>query len=73
VKRFKVSISPDAQRQILEQVLYISNDSIDNALAWEQRVRAAMNAIGDSPGHTIDEDASGRAGETIRKIAFEKT
>jgi plasmid stabilization system protein ParE len=73
MKRFTVRVSPDAQEQILEQVFYIARDSVDNALAWEVRVRAAMNSIGDAPGHAVDEDASRRAGETIREFVFERT
>lgn len=54
-------------------MLYIAQDSIDNALAWEDRLRAAVNAIGRIPGQTIDEDASSRLGETIHKSVFEGT
>jgi plasmid stabilization system protein ParE len=54
-------------------VLYIADDSIDNALAWEVRLRAAINGIGDLPGHAIDEEASDRLGEVIRKVVFEGT
>jgi hypothetical protein len=34
VKRFKVIIPPFVQEQIRAQVLYIAQDSIDNALEW---------------------------------------
>jgi plasmid stabilization system protein ParE len=73
MKRMKVSIPPEVQKQILEQVLYIATDSIKNALAWEDRVRATINSIGELPPHAVDEDASRRVGETIRKVVFEKT
>jgi plasmid stabilization system protein ParE len=73
VKRLKVIIAPVVREQIRSQVLYIAQDSIDNALAWEDRLRAVMNSIGDMPGHAIDEDASDRLGEPIRKKVFEGT
>jgi plasmid stabilization system protein ParE len=73
VKRLKVNVPLDVQQQILEQMFYISQHSIDNALAWENRVRAAIEAIGEVPGHPVDEEASRRAGETIRKVVFERT
>lgn len=73
MKRFAVIVPPDVEQQILEYVLHIAHDSIDNALAWEDRVRAAMKAIGQTPGHAIDEDATVRAGVTIHKVVFEKT
>jgi plasmid stabilization system protein ParE len=63
VKRLTVIIPPSVQQQITAQVLYIAQDSINNALAWEDRLRAAIDAIGKIPGQTIDEDASGRLGE----------
>jgi plasmid stabilization system protein ParE len=73
VKRLEVEISPHVEQQILEHVLYIARDSIDYAIAWERRLRAAIDAIGDLPGHAIDEVASLRAGGAIRKIVFERT
>jgi plasmid stabilization system protein ParE len=73
VNRLTVKVSEAAKLQIREQVLYIARDSIDNALAWEDRVRAAMNALGDFSGHAIDEDASARVGEIVQKVVFERT
>lgn len=71
--RYAVIVPPDVKRQIRAQVLYIARDSIDNALAWEDRVRDAMSALGDFHGHAIDEDASRRARQTLRKTVFERT
>ena len=65
-------IPPIVQEQIRDQIRYIAQDSIHNALAWEDRLRRAIE-IGDMPGHAIDEDASDRLGFTIRKCVFEKT
>jgi plasmid stabilization system protein ParE len=73
VKRLTVLIPPIVQEQIRAQVFYIAQDSIDNALAWEDRLRAAIDAIGKAPGHAIDEDASGRLGYVIQKYVFERT
>jgi plasmid stabilization system protein ParE len=74
VKRLTVFIAPTAEDQIIAQVLHIAADSIDNALAWEQRLRRALENIGDVPsGHPIDEDASDRLGHTVRKAVFEQT
>jgi plasmid stabilization system protein ParE len=73
VKRFQVIIPPFVQEQIRAQVLYIANDSIDNALEWEDRLRAAINGIGSMRGHAIDEAASGRLSVKIRKLVFEGT
>jgi plasmid stabilization system protein ParE len=73
VRRLDVVIPQDVQQQILDQVDYIACDSVDNALAWEDRLRRAINRIGDSPGHVVDAGASRRVGETIHKLVFEKT
>ncbi len=61
------------KNQVLDQVLYIAEDSLGNALAWEARLRDAMNVIGDAPNHAVDEDASDRVGEALRKVVFEGT
>jgi plasmid stabilization system protein ParE len=74
VKQYRVIIPPVVQGQIRAQVLYIATDSIDAALAWEDRLHAAINAIGELPGsHAIDEDASARIGVTVHKMVFERT
>jgi plasmid stabilization system protein ParE len=73
VKRLPVIIPPDVKQQIREQMLYIAQDSIDNALRWEDRLLTAINAIGDMPGHAVDDDASGRLGQNLRKLVFEGT
>jgi plasmid stabilization system protein ParE len=48
-------------------------DSIDNALAWEQRLLAALNALGDLHVNSIDQMASERVGKPVRKAVFERT
>lgn len=73
MKRLPVIIPPKVRDQIREQMLYIARDSIDRALAWKDRVQAAILAIGTMPGHAIDEDAADRIGETLRKLVSEGT
>jgi plasmid stabilization system protein ParE len=74
VKTFRVIIPPIVQEQIRSQVLYIARDSIDNALAWEDRLRTEIMRIGSVPtGYPVDEAATGRLGEEVRKMVFEKT
>lgn len=73
MKHLNVLIPPMVQEQIRSQVFYIARDSIDNALAWEDRLLAAISALGSTPGYTIDEEASRRLGEIIHKYVFEKT
>src|SRR5262249_22601396 len=71
--QFRVKITQLAEEQIRGQVIYIAQDSIDNALRWEDRLRQAIHEIGAMPGHAIDEDASARVGEPVRKFVFERT
>lgn len=74
MKKYRVIISPDVEEQIRAQVLYIARDSIDNALAWEDRLRAQILRLGSLPtGFAIDEGTSARLGEEIHKMVFEKT
>jgi plasmid stabilization system protein ParE len=74
MKSYSVVIPPRVKAEIHEQILYIARDSIDNALAWEDRLEAAILSLRRLPGaHPIDPDVSGRAGYEIRKLVFEKT
>jgi plasmid stabilization system protein ParE len=73
VKRLKVSLSDDVKMQIREQVLYIASDSVDNALAWEDRLRAAINGLAAFSGHPIDENATPRVNAVVHKMVFERT
>ncbi len=73
MKRLTIIIAPNVQEQITDQVLHIAQDSIDNALAWEDRLRVAIEGIGEMPGYAIDEDASDRLGYQVRKNIFEDT
>jgi plasmid stabilization system protein ParE len=73
MKRFKVIIAPVALDQIHEQVRYIARDSVDNALAWEDRVLAAIESLKDYHGHAVDENAAERVGGMTRRMVFEKT
>ena len=73
MRRLTVSIPPTVQDQITVQVLHIAQDSIDNALAWEERLRGPMEKLGEVPGYAVDEDASDRLGYEVRKLTFEGT
>ena len=72
MKRYTVRIPQLVQDQILEQVLYIANGSIPKR-EMGTTPRDAINSIGHLPGHAVDEEASARAGEKIRKLVFERT
>jgi plasmid stabilization system protein ParE len=68
-----VSTPSEVREQIREQVLYIARDSIDHALAWEDRLAAAIEGLADFHGHTIDQDASARLGYPVQRLLFEGT
>jgi len=73
VKRLQVQITDTTLTKIREQVHFIARDSIENALAWEDRLLAAIEGLGDFHGHAIDEDARARIGGTTHKLVFENT
>ena len=73
MKRYRVIIPPSVERQILEHLLYIARDSVDHALTWERRLRAAIAHLADGPGFAIDPRASARMGEPIHRYVFERT
>jgi plasmid stabilization system protein ParE len=73
VKRLKVQITDSTLAKISEQVHFIASDSIENALAWEDRLLIAIESLGDFHGHAIDENATDRIGGTLRKLVFENT
>ena len=52
---------------------YIAQDSIDNALAWEDRVMAALAGLADFHGHALDADTRDRLGYPVHKLVFERT
>jgi plasmid stabilization system protein ParE len=58
---------------IREQVRYIAERSVVNALAWESRLDAAIFGLADMPTYAVDEDASDRLGHAVRKLVFEGT
>ena len=73
MKRLQVHVSDSVKPQIREQLLYIAQDSIDNAPAWEDRLLEALQGLGDFYNHAVDEEAVARVGGTVRKLVFEKT
>ena len=68
---YAVKTAPQAEEQIGRQVLHIAEDSVDRALAWELRVRAAIASLADAHGYATDEDATDRLGERVHKLTFE--
>ena len=71
---YHIVISLDVAAQIREQVLFIAQHSIDNALAWEDWLSREIQAIRQMPaGHPVDEAATHRLGATVRKVVFERT
>lgn len=74
MKRHQIYIPSDIERLILAQVLHIAEDSIDRALAWEDRLRSAIRDLGILPGKcAVDEEVSSRYGDEVRKLVFERT
>ena len=73
MKRLPVHVVPSAEDEILRQVLYIAQDSVDSALAWEDRLRAAIRNLGVFPGYAIDDDVSKELGYPVHKLVFEGT
>lgn len=71
MKLRRVIIAPIVQQQIRQQALYIAEDSIDHALAWEERLRDTIIDLANFAGYAIDEDASKRLGFTLHKRTFE--
>ena len=74
MKKRRVMIVPLVREQIREQVEYIAGDSLDNALAWEKRLRGFILGLGSTGGiHAEDRAASARLGFIVHKVVFERT
>ncbi len=71
MKRYRVIYAPVVSHQIEAQVLFIARGSIDSALAWEDRLRQAIDGLAEFNGYAFDEDASDRLGQAVRKLVFE--
>lgn len=54
VKRLQVQITDATLAKIREQLHFIARDSIENALAWKDRLLTAIEGLGDLHGHAID-------------------
>lgn len=68
---YDVVILPVVENQILDQALYIAEDSIDHALQWEQSLRERLVSLGELPkAHPISEPESRAFGREIRKSNF---
>jgi plasmid stabilization system protein ParE len=73
VNKYTVIVSPTVADEVHAQALFISRDSVSRAIAWEDRLLAEINAIGELPADAVDPDASARYGSPLRKRVFEKT
>lgn len=73
MNQWSVTVAPSVWDLITAQVLYIANDSVDNALAWETRLDTAIFKLAEMHGHAVDEDASQRLGVEVNKLVFERT
>jgi plasmid stabilization system protein ParE len=71
VKPYTLTFAPVVNKQIDEQVLFIAQDSIDHALAWEDRLRDTIAGLSSFRGYAVDEEASDRLGYKLHKIVFE--
>lgn len=59
------------ENQILDQALYIAEDSVDRALQWERSLRERILSLGELPkAHPISEPESRAFGRDIRKTNF---
>ena len=68
---YRVIIFPTVENQILDQVLHIAQDSIDNALRWEQDLRKRIMDLDELPrAHPISEPESRALGCEVRKMNF---
>lgn len=45
MKQYRLIVAPIVHQQIREQVIYIDQDSIDPALAWEDRLQNATEGL----------------------------
>lgn len=68
---YAVILLPVVENQILDQAMYIAEDSLDRALQWEESLRERILSLGDLPNaHPISEPESRAFGRDIRKINF---
>jgi plasmid stabilization system protein ParE len=75
VKQYAVLLTPTVENQILDEALFISNDSVQRAVAWDARVRTTLRRhLGDAPfAYALDERATTRLGREVHRYVFEKT
>ena len=68
-----VIVSPLVHDQVLERAWVIAEHSIANAIEWQDRVRKALDGLGDRLGHAVDEQATRRLGRRTYRLVFERT
>ena len=68
---YRVVILPTVENQILDQVLYIAQDSIDNALRWEQELHQRIMGLCELPlAHPTSPPESRAFDREVRKMNF---
>jgi len=70
VKRHQLTLAPMVIDHIRAQVFHIAEDSIDPALAWEDRLLTAIKNLADFSGYAVDEEASARLGYPLYRLVF---
>lgn len=65
---YRVVIPASVQNAILENALFIAEDSVEQALKWEAELRSQILSLGDAPqAFRIDEKLTSRVGYEIRR------
>lgn len=73
MKRYHVIVPLKVENQIVTRVMQIAEDSWDNALKWDARIRTAIQRIGNEPhGYPVDPILSRQLDQTVRKYVFEQ-
>lgn len=72
MKQLSVRLAEGVKEQIDAQMLHIARDSIDRALAWDDRLQVAIAKLAETHGYAVDEDATRRSGHLVRRYVFER-
>lgn len=68
---YHVLITTKAEDSINDYTLYIAQDSLDRALAWQDRLLVQLREIGDMPrAYPVSEPDTKLAGYEVRKMVF---
>lgn len=65
---FRVVIPPRLLNELLDQAIYIAEDSIDRALTWEAKARETIQDLSEFPeAYPVDDTISQRVGHEVRR------